>query len=217
MNRRCIAILGGSFDPVHNGHIALARHFVELIALDELRIIPAGNPWQKENLHAAPADRIAMLELAFKDFTIPVVIDSREIERKAPTYSIDTLQALRAEVGADVSVAFLIGADQLRSLNTWKHWKRLFDHANFCAASRPGFGIDLSVLAPDIAQEIADRQSPPVQIRQKTHGSICVMEDLDIDVSSTQVRNALRRHEPLNAWLPPAVLDYIKQHHLYET
>jgi nicotinate-nucleotide adenylyltransferase len=215
VSRRCIAVLGGSFDPVHNGHVALAQHFIKLLSPDELRLIPAGNPWQKEGLKATPAHRIAMLKLAFRECPVPVVIDTSEIERDGPTYTIDTLRALREKSGQEASIAFLIGADQLQGLNTWKQWRQLFDYAHFCIASRPEFGIGASVLAQDILGEISQRQCKPEEIRETASGSICIAEGLAVEVSSTQVRNALKQGEQINTWLPPAVLDYIKQHHLY--
>ena len=113
---RCIAILGGSFDPVHLGHVALAEHFVGLLQPDELRVIPAGNPWQKHGLQATAQQRVAMVKLAFDQQPVPVVIDEQEIRRATATYTIDTLQALRRTLGNDVSIVFLMGADQLQHL-----------------------------------------------------------------------------------------------------
>lgn len=216
MSRRCVAVLGGSFDPVHNGHVALADHFSKLIAPDELRVIPTGNPWQKDGLQANDEDRLAMLHLAFAECDFPVVIDTQEIERGGTTYTIDTLQALRNELGAETSLAFLIGADQLQQLHTWKNWQQLFDHANFCVASRPGAALDSAALPLQLAAEIAKRRCSPEQIRSLPHGAICIDEGLAVDISATRIRNAIRDRKPLNTWLPGPVLDYIKQHHLYQ-
>jgi len=113
-----ITIRRRSFDPVHKGHVALAEHSVELLHPDELRIIPTGNPWQKHGLQAAPSDRVEMVKRAFDQQTVPVVIDQQEIQRATATYTIDTLQALRAELGPAVSIVFLMGSDQLQHLDT---------------------------------------------------------------------------------------------------
>ena len=94
-NERCILLLGGSFDPVHEGHIGLARYFCTLLHPDELRLIPAGRPWQKPEMSTAPEHRIAMLRLAFADWVVPVQIDTQEIERDGPSYAVDTLRTLR--------------------------------------------------------------------------------------------------------------------------
>jgi nicotinate-nucleotide adenylyltransferase len=212
---RCIALLGGSFDPVHNGHVALGNFFATLLAPDELRLLPAGNPWQKSPLRATPAQRIDMLRIAFAHLSVPLVIDEQEIRRQTPTYTVDTLRALRAELGPDVSIAFLIGADQLQQLHTWKEWQALFDHAHICAASRPGF--DMTQLAPEVAHAFARRLASAEQIRTTPHGLAYLASTLAYDISATQIRLALQHGEPVNALVPAGVLDYLQQHHLYKS
>jgi nicotinate (nicotinamide) nucleotide adenylyltransferase len=146
---RCIALLGGSFDPVHHGHVALAELFARLLRPDELRLLPAGQPWQKANgLQASAAERVAMLELAFASSPAPVTIDTREIARHMPTYTVETLRELRAELGPDASIVFLMGADQLQKLDTWRDWTDLFGLANFGVAARPGYRLDDAALPP---------------------------------------------------------------------
>lgn len=214
MSRRFIALLGGSFDPVHHGHVALANYFATLLAPDELRIIPAGRPWQKHGLQAAPGDRVEMLKRAFDRLAVPVTIDQQEIRRGNATYTLDTLRALRAELGPDVSIAFLIGADQLQQLHTWKEWQKLFDYAHICAASRPGF--DANHVPAEVGREFARRAATPEQIRNMPHGLTYLATNLTVDISATQIRNALERGESADGLIPPTVLDYIKQHHLYQ-
>lgn len=214
--RRCIALLGGSFDPVHKGHLALAKYFLERLEPDEMRIIPAGNPWQKDNLQVSAEDRIAMIRCAFEGQQIPISIDLQEIQRHTATYSIDTLQAIRAGTGPDTSLVFLLGADQLQQLDTWKEWQRLFDYAHICAASRPGFSIDAAHIPHAVAKLCKERAATLEQIRSMPHGLIHLATDLAVDVSSTQIRSALQRGERPAQWVPDAVLDYIEQHHLYK-
>ena len=115
----CVALLGGSFDPVHHGHVALARLFVELLQPTELRVLPA-RPWQKAALQAGDEDRINMLELAFRDAGLAAIVGRREIDSGKPTYTVDTLRGLRAELGPDVSIVFLMGADQLQRFDSWR-------------------------------------------------------------------------------------------------
>jgi len=213
----CIALLGGSFDPVHNGHVALAEYFVALLKPDELRIIPAGNPWQKHGLQASSEDRLAMVRRAFSAQTIPVHIDQQEILRAGASYTIDTLRVLRSELGPDVSIVFLIGADQLQHLNTWQEWQRMFDYAHICAASRPGFAIDAGHVPADVAQEFARRAGTPEQIRHTAQGLASLAPNLAVDISATEIRAALERGEHPISQLPLGVLDYIEQHHLYKS
>jgi nicotinate-nucleotide adenylyltransferase len=212
---RCIALLGGSFDPVHYGHVALGGYFAKLLFPDELRIIPAGNPWQKNKLKGTPQERVEMIRLAFDSQAVPVIIDQQEIQRQDASYTINTLRAIRAESGPDVSIAFLIGADQLQQLNTWKNWQQLFDYAHICAASRPGFAMDPAHVPADVAREIGRRAASPEQIRTTPHGLAYFATNLAVDISSTEVRAALLRGEQPHSLIPSGVLDYIKLHHLY--
>lgn len=217
MTRRRIALLGGSFDPAHNGHVALGNHFAKLLFPDELRILPVGNPWQKQGLQALPQHRVEMVKRAFAGMAVPVTVDEQEIRRNTPTYTIDTLRALRAELGPDACIVLLIGADQLQQLHTWKDWRQLFDYAHICAASRPGFAIDDAHLPPPVAREFTRRAGTPDQIRNSAHGLTCVATNLAVDISATEIRAALQHGRQPDSLIPPAVLDYIKQHHLYQT
>jgi len=223
---RCVALLGGSFDPVHHGHVALAELFARLIAPSELRVLPAGQPWQKSNgLEAGDDDRVAMLELAFKDSPAPVTIDTREIARHSPTYTVETLRELRRELGPDASIVFLMGADQLQKLDTWRDWTALFGLANFGVAARPGYRLDDAALPPAVAHELAARRGTPEEVRASPAGKVCLAHTLAVDISATQLRAALKQGveigenaaSKVGALLSPLVLDYIQQHNLYKS
>jgi nicotinate-nucleotide adenylyltransferase len=214
----CVALLGGSFDPVHDGHVALAELFARLLQPDQLRILPAGRPWQKAGgLKASDADRIAMLELAFAGHGLPVVVDTREIARSTPTYTVETLRELRAELGPDASIVFLMGADQLQNLDSWRDWRALFDLANFGVAARPGYRLDDAALPPAVAAALAARHATPEQVRASAAGSVCMAHALAVDISATQVRQALGTGNDIRALVAPQVLDYIQQHQLYKS
>jgi nicotinate-nucleotide adenylyltransferase len=216
---RCIVILGGSFDPVHRGHVALARLFAGLLRPDALRILPAGQPWQKNGLEASDADRVAMLELAFASLNgaaLPVTIDLQEIERKTPTYTVETLRALRAELGPRTSIVFLMGADQLRKLDSWNEWRELFALANLGVATRPGYDLAQEALPPVVAQELSTRLATPDTVRLLAHGKVCLAPTLDVDLSSSQLRAALQSGADASALGMAQVLDYIQQHNLYK-
>lgn len=215
--RPCLALLGGSFDPVHNGHVALATYFVDLFKPDLLRIIPAGNPWQKHGLQASAADRVAMVRRAFSGQAVPVVIDTQEIDRGGATFTIDTLRAVRAEMGPDLCILFLMGADQLQQLNTWQGWQQLFDYAHLCTASRPGFAVDAAQVPDAVATEFARRRGTLAQIHAASHGLAYLASNLAVDISSTAIRAALQHGERPEQLVPAGVLDYIQQHHLYQS
>lgn len=220
-----MALLGGSFDPVHHGHIALAELFAQLLHPDTLRLLPAGQPWQKAGLQASDADRVAMLTLALRAATFPpdvqVGIDTREIERKTPTYTVETLRELRAELGSEASIVFVMGADQLQKLDTWREWESLFGLTNFAVAARPGYSLDNAGLAPAVAAELAQRSGTPDEVRTSPAGRVCLAHTLAVDISATEVRQALKTGTgsaaKAGACLAPQVLDYIQQHNLYKS
>ncbi|MBW8897426.1 MAG: nicotinate-nucleotide adenylyltransferase [Massilia sp.] len=213
----CVALLGGSFDPVHHGHVALAALFEELLQPDQLRVVPAGSPWQKGGLRAGAIDRIAMLKLAFREAGLNVTIDRQEIDRAAPTYTIDTLKCVREELGPEASIVFLMGADQLQHLDTWREWRTLFDYAHIGVAARPGYSLEDSALPPAVALETQPRLGSLDDLRATPAGKVYLAPSLAVDVSATQIRAALQRGEHADSLIPPVVLDYIQQHNLYKS
>lgn len=217
MSVRSVLLLGGSFDPVHSGHVGLARYFCTLLHPDELRLIPSGRPWQKPDMVTPAVHRVAMLHAAFDGWPTPIYIDEQEIRREGPSYMIDTLRSLRSELGRDVSLALIMGADQLINLHTWRDWAALFDEAHFCIAARPGFAIDNAALDKAVAAQITRRLASADQLRQTPSGLVCIATQLALDVSSTQIREAIAGSGNAADLLPGPVIDYIQQHHLYQT
>ena len=219
-----IGLLGGSFDPVHTAHLAMADAFAVALSLDELRFVPASQPWQKPGLATSGADRVAMLHAAL-DGHHPshgrFVVDERELARAGPTYTIDTLVELRREVGAAMPLVFLLGADQLAHLDTWRDWRSLWDHAHLAAVTRPGF--DVRRLPPDVASAWSSRLADAESLRATPSGRSFLLEGLALDVSGTAIRGALGAgpagdaNPDLPRLVPPPVLDYIRAHHLYRS
>jgi nicotinate-nucleotide adenylyltransferase len=209
----CIVILGGAFDPVHQAHVALAEIFLQLLQPTQLRLIPTGYSQQKAACQTSPEHRMAMLSLAFAKLaqTTPVIIDTQEIERAksgTPSYSVDTLTLLREEFGPSASLVLVIGADQLQQLQHWKNWRQLFKLAHLAVAARPGFQV--SVIDPEVAREFQQRAGNIEQLKNQANGYTYLCTDLAFDISSTQIRNKQNR-----ALVPPEVLHYIQQHHIY--
>jgi nicotinate-nucleotide adenylyltransferase len=211
--RQCVAILGGSFDPVHSGHVAVAATVAGLLNPTQVRIIPSGWSWQKQPFHTSVQHRLAMLELAFKELAnnTPLVIDEQEIKRAElglPSYSFDTLSHLRDEFGAATSLVFIIGADQILQLQSWKNWEHLFDLAHIAVVTRPG--IDLANIDSLVAYEFNHRLASIDQLRNRPFGHTYLCNELAVDISSTEIR-----HGVTTAKLPTAVLDYIEKNRLY--
>ena len=215
----CVLVLGGSFDPVHQGHIALAESLALVLKPDQLRIIPVGQQWQKSQFAANSQQRLAMLRLAFEDWQhCPVFFDEQEILRAAKgqaNYTIDTLRQLRLEFGEQASLVFSMGADQLQNLHTWRNWQDLLDVAHLCAASRPGFSLDIS--SPEIAEVWKKNSLSAEEIRCRPAGGTYLERNLAQDVSATQLRTELKQHNPTTRLLVPhKVLDYLTQQTIYQ-
>jgi nicotinate-nucleotide adenylyltransferase len=208
-------LLGGSFDPIHNGHVALGSAFVHLLGADELRVIPT-LPWQKSALVASPEQRAEMAALAFAGQPYRVVIDRQEIDRGRPTYTVETLRALRADLGPEVPLCFLMGADQLQRLDTWHDWRDLFALAHLCVAARPGFTLDGPEVPATVATEFRHRLAAPDRLCGQAAGLTCIAPDLAVDASSTDIRDALAAGLDAGTLIPAPVLDYIEQHKLYK-
>lgn len=215
----CVLMFGGSFDPVHSGHVALVQHFVTLLQPQELRLIPTGQSWQKKTLIASAEERVTMLTLAMEDSVdVALIIDQQEIQKAAQQqscYSVDTLKQIRAETGQQVSLVFLIGADQLQNLHTWKDWRQLFNLVHICVATRPRFSIDENNINKEVALEWSERRATLQEIKLTPAGKTFFAPDLAWDVSATDIRRELKQKQQTTSLIPPKVLDYIQQHHLY--
>lgn len=228
MKTRRVGVLGGTFDPIHKGHLALARHFAGVLDLTELILLPAGQPWQKPAVSAA-AHRLAMTRAAAASLALPratatVTVDTSEIEHDGPTYTVDTLRRWRERSGDDASLTLLIGADQFVSLDSWHDWPRLFDYAHVAVASRPGFDVmSMRAVAPTAAAFLAEREADAATLQMTSHGHLFVDTTFVFDVSSTGIRDALRERlaqgdancASAPAHVPAVVWHYILQHHLY--
>lgn len=219
-----IGLLGGSFDPVHTAHLAMADAFATALSLDEVRFLPAARPWQKHGLSASADAREAMLRAALADHPPAhgrYVVDARELRRGGVTYTLDTLIEVRRELGPTTPLVFLFGADQLVHLDTWRDWRQLWNHAHLAAVTRPGF--DVARLPADIEREWTARAGDAAALGAAPAGRSFLLEGLQLDVSATDIRAALAApvtdenapRATLARLVPPAVLDYIRANHLY--
>lgn len=216
MTRRCIILLGGSFDPVHIGHVELGKYFCNLFKTNELRLLPAGNPWQKPLLKATPEQRVDMLRLAFEPLDLSVTIDTQEIDRPGATYTIDTLKAIREEIGDDTPLVFIMGADQLLRLDTWHNWRQLFQLTHIAVSARPGLSNSLTLIPKAIADEFSKRFADPERIKSSPSGLTYLAHDVQVNASATEIRTALQNSQSPVTLVPAPVLKYIKENNLYK-
>lgn len=212
-----LGIFGGSFDPVHYGHLRAATEVRRLLGLAELRLVPARDPPHRGLPTASAAHRQAMLELALAEFP-DLALDTRELARAGKSYTITTLEELRSESGTRPLV-LVVGADNFVGLTTWHRWRELLDYAHLAVATRPGTRIEDAVTGPLAALWANRQQGDRVQLETTPAGSIFSVPVTPHAISSTAIRTAIGLGKPgveaIRGLLPPAVLAYIELHQLY--
>jgi nicotinate-nucleotide adenylyltransferase len=207
-----VGLLGGSFDPIHHGHLQLARDALKHLPLAEVRFLPAAQPWQKGPITAAE-HRAQMVQLAIAD-NARFTLDMSEIERGGTTYTIDTVRALRVQE-PDRPLVLIMGSDQFARLDTWRDWQRVIELAHIAVATRAG------APPPSSGMILQKRLSDAASLVSKPGGSVVEFKMTPVDYSATEVRRLLRepnsaeRAQRLLAMVPAAVLDYIDSHLLY--
>ena len=218
--RKQIGLLGGTFDPVHNGHLAVANHVLESLGLDAIWFIPAALPPHKAGLadgqHISSfAHRLAMLERAIAENSSFVISDI-EAKRSAPSYSIDTIKILISQIGDQADLYFVIGADAFLEIDTWKRYKDLPTLVNFVVISRPTFSPDKvgEVILRNFAGYAYD-SSHETWSAQQSKGSFILQHMKPVPISSTEIRERIRNGEEITGLVPQAVEEYIKKQNLY--
>ncbi|MFZ9641841.1 MAG: nicotinate-nucleotide adenylyltransferase [Candidatus Methylopumilus sp.] len=209
-----IGILGGTFNPIHNGHLHVAERLQHALGFDAIRLMPAAIPALKHQPSVSAAQRAEMVKLAIADHAA-LQIDTRELERPGPSYSIDTLISLRAELGEQRSICWLIGSDAFAKLNTWHRWETLLDYCHFVVVKRPQ--TEDSIPHAQVQALIAAHQTDDAsQLKNTAHGKILMQEIAALDISSTYIRQQIALKGDVSQLIPKSVLNYIQQHHLYE-
>lgn len=214
---KLLACYGGSFDPVHDGHLAVARAVRD--ALDaEVALFPAADPPHKSRTHADAGTRADLLELAVADER-GLRVDRRELRRAGPSYTVDTLRELRGECGPGRPIAWIVGGDSLLQLDSWHQWRALFDSAHVLAVERPGARLDPAAIerqAPLVAAEIGPRRVDPATLQGSPAGGYAMLALPGLrPESSTEVRRRIAAGEPWQAMVPAAVAAEIEGRGLY--
>ncbi len=203
--------MGGTFDPIHYGHLRPAQAAMQALSLDGVRVIPALLPPLRAAPVATPAQRLEMVRLACVEFP-GFVPDDCELNRHGPSYTVDTLTSLRAELGNEVSLCWLVGADAFAAIDRWRDAKRLFDLAHFIVLARPG---SAALAPPDWLR--ASVTTDVAAIRARPHGAVLSVTGAQQDISASKIRARLARGESATGLLPESVSRYLHVHHLYES
>jgi nicotinate-nucleotide adenylyltransferase len=211
-----IGILGGTFDPIHYGHLRMADDVALALGLSTVRLVPAGNPWHRSGrpLPAPRLDRLAMTELAVLEFP-RLSVDPREALSDAPSYTADTLAAIRAEVGS-TPLLLLLGADAFATLNSWKTWERLFELAHLVLVTRPHYALP-DPLPAELAAAYRGRSVSDPGLLSSGVGRIYEQTVTPQPISATAIRTLLHQGRRPAGLLPDAAIRYIDSHGLYRT
>jgi nicotinate-nucleotide adenylyltransferase len=195
-----VGVIGGTFDPIHAGHLIVAEQARDQLALDQVVFIPAGQPPHKAARQITAAHhRLAMVQLAIADH-VAFALSRIDLDREGPCYSVETISLLQEKWGPETEIHFLIGEDSLRDLPRWHQPDRLLRLCQIVAVQRPGYSVDLNTL---------DKQLAGAADRIQTIASPL------IDISSTDIRERVRENRSIRYLVPDPVRRYIEQHNLY--
>ena len=211
-----IGLLGGTFDPIHFGHLRLAQELADALGLERVRFIPTGTPPHRNSPQVSGTHRLDMVRIAIAGNPV-FEADDREIRRKGISYSYDTLTELRDELG-ERPLCLLMGADAFAALATWHRWQDLFDLAHVVIAHRPGFrlqGLQAALPAP-LRKIYLRRLAGAPGMPLANAGCILTREITALDISATHIRAMLAQGSSPRYLVPDAILEYIDQNHLYK-
>lgn len=210
-----LGLFGGTFDPVHFGHLRLAEEAISHLGLSAVRWIPAGRPPHRGTPQVTPQQRLEMV-LRSTAKNPRFFVDPAEVEAARASYTVETLERLRGEFGHQQSLVLLVGADAFAGLSTWHRWRELFSLAHIAVSHRPGFPVERASLPGELASEFAERRAADPQVLAATGaGQIVTFAMTQLAISATQIRHLLSNGKSARYLLPDAVLDYIQLHQLY--
>ena len=205
-------VFGGTFNPVHYGHLRSALELVERLQLERLRLMPSARPPHRTVPQCSAEHRAAMVELAVAQEP-RLSCDPRELQRTGVSYTIDSLIELRAELSADAALCMVLGCDAVLGITDWHRWQELLDWVHIVIIARPGWELPQS---GEVAQWLREyRLDDRGALRERPAGGIVIEELRPLAISSTEIRDLLRAQLSARYLLPQSVLDYIQTHQLY--
>lgn len=208
-----IGIFGGTFDPVHFGHLRPVLEVQQSLALEETRLIPCGTPPHRSLPYARAQDRLAMLRLAVEG-QAGFKVDDRELRRGGPSYMVDTLESLKQET--QQPLCLILGMDAFAELPAWHRWQSVLSLANIVVMQRPGMTPEHLYQKDALREVLQQGLVEASQLQEHSRGAICFQSVTALDISATLIRQAMQRGESVRYLLPQAVYEYMQQRNLYE-
>jgi nicotinate-nucleotide adenylyltransferase len=232
MSKRAIGLFGGTFDPIHSGHLAAARAACREFGLSEVHFVPSARPPHKRAGEMAPfADRYAMVVLACAGH--PDLVASRleaDTRRRRPYYTLETIERARRKFGSRVKLYFLVGADSFQEIPTWKEWEKLLEACDFIVVNRPGYSLKQlrRVIPARLLSERSFERHRDLRLRRAgrvargerialRRTSVYLLQGVEVPVSSTTIRRRAARGLSLRGMVPRIVEEYIRQRKLYRS
>ena len=212
-----LGIFGGTFDPVHFGHLRLAEEAADALSLDRVRWIPAGQPAQHKSPKVDAAQRLEMVRLAIEG-NPRFELDAAEVEAAQTSYTVPTLERLRQAgvCGSQRSLVLLVGADAFAGMASWHRWEKLIELAHIAIAHRPGYPVDTASLSPVLASLYRERFcADPLLLAEAPSGRIATFAMTQLDISATRIRTLLSNAHSTRYLLPEVLVDHIQAHHFY--
>lgn len=214
MSDAVVGFFGGTFDPVHFGHLRLAEEAADTLGLGRVLFSPAGQPPHRDPPRVAAGDRLAMVAAAIAG-NPRFALDAGEAHSAGPSYTVTTLARLRREFGVSRPLVLLLGSDAFAALNLWHRWREIFALAHVAVTHRPGAGW-ATTLPEDLAAQLARRRvDSPAELATAPSGLIYGFTMTPLEISATVIRDLLANRRSPRYLLPDAVLDYIRAHRLY--
>lgn len=208
-----VALLGGTFNPIHFGHLNLANCLVDYLHVESVRMIPCAIPPHRETPSVSAEQRLAMLQLAIDDHPL-LTSDDLELRKSTPSYSIETVQQIRQQVGEETPLFFCIGMDSLLTIDSWHHWQQLLDYCHLAICPRPGYKLPIKGhLAEWIEQNLCDDIE---RVKTLAQGCLHLCKIPLKDISSTAIRDSIKCAQSIDHLTPKSVVNFITKHSLYE-
>ena len=215
-NYSLIGIYGGTFDPIHYGHLRIAEELIESLGFSELYFVPSGSPRLRNAPIASKHHRVAMLSLAIQDNKI-FMLDGRETVRDGESYSVVTLREFREEVRSECALCFIMGSDVFLNLSRWYCWLEILELCHIIVADRPGYLPAFNnKMPPKLAEILVSRQASSISdLKESSCGLIFIAPTTLQDISATAIRESIAADQSARYLTPDAVLEYIKANRLY--